>query len=555
MAIYKKFSANVFSAFWLVMMIVTWLAFAPTQAGGMASYIIVIGNSMEPNFHIGDLVITQQESAYHIGDAVVYQNLELGSFVFHRIISQELERYTLKGDNNSWTDTYQPSREEVLGKLWLYIPRGGVYVQKIRNPFTMALIAGVLGGVFAISLFKSKSKGKKSMNKKSIQESFASLKQKTRGWLTNANSSTPQENSNPIQGGLLESSFFALGLITLTAFILGFIAFSRPASRIAEDSINYNHLGIFSYSASAPPGVYDSDSIKSGDPIFTKLTCTVDVNFQYSLIAQQPENIAGTHQLTAIIYEPVSGWQRTVPLEEKTTFSGNAFSTKAKLNFCEIESLTRSLETGTDFHPGAYALSILPNIEMNGAISGRELQTTFNPSLTFRYDRVHFYLETDDEQGDSVNSTQTGVLNEAHEVANTMLLFGMEIAIPALRLITLLGLAVGLGGMLTLGLRFQNLSKSNQERFIRLRYDSLVIDIQDATAISASNMIDVTSIDHLAKLAERFNTMILHEINENRHIYFVRGEGITYRFAMNAAITESVVSDASREAQSQKGEL
>ena len=555
MAIYKKFSTNFFSAFWIVMMIVTWLAFAPTQAGGMASYIIVIGNSMEPNFHIGDLVITQQEPVYQIGDAVVYRNLELGSFVFHRIISQELERYTLKGDNNSWTDTYQPSREEVLGKLWLYIPRGGVYVQKIRNPLTMALIAGVLGGVFAISLFKSKSKGKKSMNKKSIQESFASLKQKTRGWLTNANSSTPQENSNPIQGGLLESSFFALGLITLTAFILGFIAFSRPASRIAEDGINYNHLGIFSYSASAPAGVYDSDSIKSGDPIFTKLTCTVDVNFQYSLIAQQPENIAGTHQLTAIIYEPVSGWQRTVPLEEETTFSGNAFSTKAKLNFCEIESLTRSLETGTDFHPGAYALSILPNIEMNGAISGRELQTTFNPSLTFRYDRVHFYLETDEEQGDSVNSTQTGVLNETHEVANTMLLFGMEMAIPALRLISLLGLAVGLGGMLVLGLRFQNLSKSNQERYIRMRYDSLVIDIQDATAISASNMIDVTSIDHLAKLAERFNTMILHEINENKHIYFVRGEGITYRFAMNAAITESVVSDASREAQSQKGEL
>ena len=537
------------------MMIVTWLAFAPTQAGGMASYIIVIGNSMEPNFHIGDLVITQQEPAYQIGDAVVYRNLELGSFVFHRIISQELERYTLKGDNNSWTDTYKPSREEVLGKLWLHVPRGGVYIQKVRNPLTMALIAGALGGSLAVSLFKSKSKGKKSMNRKSLQESFTSVIQKIRGWLTTANSSESKTTSSASLGSLVESSFFALGLITLAAFILGFIAFSRPTSRIAEDSINYNHLGIFSYSASAPPGVYDSDSIKSGDPIFTKLTCTVDVNFQYSLIAQQPENIAGTHQLTAIIYEPVSGWQRTVPLEEKTTFSGNAFSTKAKLNFCEIESLTRSLETGTDFHPGAYALSILPNIEMNGAISGRELQTTFNPSLTFRYDRVHFYLETDEEQGDSINSTQTGVLNKAHEVANTMLLFGMEMAIPALRLISLLGLAVGLGGMLTLGLRFQNLSKSNQERFIRMRYDSLVIDIQDATAISASNMIDVTSIDHLAKLAERFNTMILHEINENRHIYFVRGEGITYRFAMNAAITESAVSDASREAQSQKGEL
>jgi hypothetical protein len=134
-----------------------------------------------------------------------------------------------------------------------------------------------------------------------------------------------------------------------------------------------------------------------------------------------------------------------------------------------------------------------------------------------------------------------------------MLLFGTEMAIPALRLISLPGLAVGLGGMLTLGLRLQYLSKSNQERFIRMRYDSLVIDIQDATAISASNAIDVTSIDHLAKLAERFNAMILHEIKENMHIYFVKGEGVTYRFAMNASITASAVSE--NKAQSQGGEL
>jgi len=555
MAIYKKFSTNVFSAFWIVMMIVTWLAFAPTQAGGMASYIIVIGNSMEPNFHIGDLVITHQESIYQIGNAVVYRNLELSNFVFHRIISQKMERYMLKGDNNAWTDTYQPSREEVLGKLWLYVPRGGVYIQKIRNPLTMALIAGVLGSVLATSLFKSKSKGHKSMNKKSIQELLASVIQKIRSWLATANSSEPQITPSSSYGSMLEVSFFALGFITLAALILGIIAFSRPTSRTAEDNINYEHLGFFSYSASAPTGVYDSDSIKSGDPIFTKLTCSVDVNFQYSLIAQQPENIAGTHQLTAIISEPVSGWQRVVPLEEETTFSGNVFSTKAKLNFCKIESLTQSLEAGTDFHPGSYALSIIPNIKVNGEITGRALQTTFNPNLMFRYDRVHFYLETDKEQGDSINPTQAGILNEKHEVANTMLLFGMEMAISTLRLISLLGLAIGLGGMLTLGLRLQNLSKSNQERFIRMRYDSLVIDVQDATAISASNVIDVTSIDHLAKLAERFNTMILHEINENGHTYFVKGEEITYRFMINADKTESAVHDASHEAQSQEGEL
>ena len=100
-----------------MIMIAVWLAFAPTQVGGMASYIIIIGKSMEPKFHIGDLVIVHKQPNYQVEEAIVYQNLDLENFVFHRIISQQLGYYTLKGDNNSWVDTYKPSYEEVIGKL------------------------------------------------------------------------------------------------------------------------------------------------------------------------------------------------------------------------------------------------------------------------------------------------------------------------------------------------------------------------------------------------------------------------------------------------------
>ena len=100
MMIFRRYSPNFLAAFWIVTMVAIWLAFAPTQAGGAAAYIIVIGNSMEPNFHIGDLIIVHAEPTYQIGDAVTYRNLELNNFVFHRIISQELGRYSLQGDNS-----------------------------------------------------------------------------------------------------------------------------------------------------------------------------------------------------------------------------------------------------------------------------------------------------------------------------------------------------------------------------------------------------------------------------------------------------------------------
>src|SRR5512144_1585211 len=97
MTVFKRFSPSIVSAFSIVIMIVVWIAFAPLQAGGMASYIVIIGKSMEPDFHIGDLVIVHREPTYQVGDAIVYRNQDLNNFVFHRIVSEQLGHYSLKG--------------------------------------------------------------------------------------------------------------------------------------------------------------------------------------------------------------------------------------------------------------------------------------------------------------------------------------------------------------------------------------------------------------------------------------------------------------------------
>ncbi len=527
-----------------MIMIAVWLAFAPTQVGGMASYIIIIGNSMEPKFHIGDLIIVHEQPTYQVGDAIVYQNLELKNFVFHRITSQQLGHYTLKGDNNSWVDTYKPSYEEAIGKLWLHIPRGGTAIQKIRSPFVMALIAGALGAVLAIRLFGNKARGNKRMNNKSVQEWFTSIKQRTQIWFRRENSSDPKKSLNFNQGEILEGSFFALGMIAFSSLILGIIAFSRPVSRIVQDDISYQHLGVFSYSAPAPQGVYDTNTIKAGDPIFTKLTCLVDINFQYTLIAAQADNIMGTYQLAAMISEPVSGWQRIMPLQEETSFTGTAFGTNARLDLCKISSLTQSMEQETDFHPSVYTLVITPNIKLDGDVSDRTLNGTFNSGPVFRYDHVQFYLVQDEEQDNPLILTKSEILREARKEANTILLFGREIAIPALRWMALFGSIASFSGLVLLGLRLQNLSHLDQEKFFHIKYDSIMIDVQNADALPSSSMVDVSSMDALAKSAERLNAMILHSAQDNLHTYYVQAGEITYRFVSNAEKLASTVLQA-----------
>jgi hypothetical protein len=405
----------------------------------------------------------------------------------------------------------------------------------------MALIAGALGAVLATRLFVKKAKGNKRMNNKSVREWFASTKEKTRSWFAGINNSKPQKQFIFEQGEILEGSFFALGVIAFSSLILGIIAFSRPASRTVQDDISYQHLGVFSYSASAPEGVYDANTIKSGDPIFTKSTCSVAVNFQYTLIAAQAENLTGTYQLTAILSEQASGWQRIVPLQEEASFTGTAFGTSARLDLCKLSSLTQSLEQGTDFHPGTYTLVITPNIKLDGKVSGRALKGTFTSGPMFRYDRVQFYLVRNEKQSNPLTLTETGLLRETRQEANTLLLLGREIAIPTLRWVALFVLSLSLSGLILLGLRLQNLSRLGQEKFFRIKYDSIMIDVQNADSLASSSMIDVRSMEALAKLAERFNAMILHGTENNLHTYYVQVGGITYRFMINSDKTESAI--------------
>ncbi|MFZ5884624.1 MAG: signal peptidase I [Chloroflexota bacterium] len=543
MHMFRRFRPSLASAFWMAAMAALWLFFVPVRVGGMASYIIVIGNSMEPGFHIGDLIVTHEESTYRVGDAVVYRNGELENFVFHRIIAEGEGRFTLKGDNNTWTDTYQPTGDEIIGKLWLRIPKGGKVIQAIRQPAVMALIAGALGGFLALGWFPARAKSRKQMN----NHRLAAIKQKVQNVFRPASSNS----SSSSQGVLFETGFFVLGLVAFSSLILGIVAFSRPAARIVSNEIGYDQLGFFAYSAQAPQGVYDANTLKNGDPIFPNLTCTVDVTFQYTLVAMQAENIAGAYQLTASISEPTSGWQRTIVLQDKTPFSGNAFGVNAKLDLCKVEKLIQDMEQSTDFRSGSYLLTISPNIEVNGQLAGRSFDTTFNPALTFRYDHVHFYLLKEDATNENVlNVSIHGALSGERVEANSLRILGRDFAVPALRWIAMLGLVISLGGLAYLAWSIQTLAQRDPAQLARIRYGAQMVDVSN-TALPLSNpVVEIGSLDDLGKLAERFQTVIWHTDRGGTHTYDVQGGGTLYRLVISASKTESAVPEGEAEEKS-----
>jgi len=58
----------------IIQFVIAWALFAPQQLGGQTSYVILIGNSMEPEFHRDDLILVRPSEVYQIGDTVAYHH-------------------------------------------------------------------------------------------------------------------------------------------------------------------------------------------------------------------------------------------------------------------------------------------------------------------------------------------------------------------------------------------------------------------------------------------------------------------------------------------------
>src|SRR4051794_2246209 len=100
-------------------------AFWPLSLGGATTYVGTHGTSMQPRFHTGDLAILRAADHYSVGDVVAYRSVSLDTVVMHRIVAMDGERFVIQGDNNDWLDQDHPSKDQVLGALFLRIPKGG----------------------------------------------------------------------------------------------------------------------------------------------------------------------------------------------------------------------------------------------------------------------------------------------------------------------------------------------------------------------------------------------------------------------------------------------
>lgn len=158
-------------ALWSIIAIDAWFLW-PSSLGGGTTLVIVNGDSMNPTFHDGDLVIARS-GPVEPGDIVIYTPADMGGArVVHRIVGGDAASgWKMQGDNNSWLDQWTPTDDDVLGRVALHFAGAGRLADFLITPWIWGFV--LLGALALVVWPESEHEDKEKARRSDAQLSQA----------------------------------------------------------------------------------------------------------------------------------------------------------------------------------------------------------------------------------------------------------------------------------------------------------------------------------------------------------------------------------------------
>lgn len=332
----------------------------------------------------------------------------------------------------------------------------------------------------------------------------------------------------------IPESLYTIAVTGFAAFLLALFSFSAPLERIVPDNYEFTHNGKFDYFAAVPQEVYEGGFLQSGDPVFRKVNNSINIIFSYRFNSTQISRVYGTYRLTAEISES-SGWKRTLEIIPLSNFSGKKFTSTGILDISQIQELTDSLESQTGIFNNRYILAIRPETTILGKLGGRDINDTFSPGLMFSFEDLKLeLLKGNSDSADSLNPQKIGIVPGNRTASNTIPILGFGLSVLIARIIAVFALMSSLVGFTWIVIKFLKSGKNGEVDRIKSQYGSLLVDVTDGVFLS-KNIIEVSDMQQLAKIAAQDQSMIHHLIRANTHHYFVtalNNSNISYHYQL-----------------------
>ncbi|HLM05399.1 MAG TPA: signal peptidase I [Blastococcus sp.] len=481
--------------------------FWPLTLGGGTTYVTTHGISMEPRFHTGDLAILRSAGSYSVGDIVAYRSDLLDTIVMHRIVDMDGDRFVIQGDNNDWLDEERPTEDELLGTLLLRVPQGGRAIGVLTSPGALGLV-----GVAALALVGAARRPRRGRHNHRAP----------RRRIPRASPAF----SAPVRAYARQLALGAGGVAVL-AGVGGGILLALPSTQTESRSLQVVQQGEFSYRGTAEAGTtYPDGVVATGDTVWTQLATGLSVSFTNTVSGPDLAGLQGALRLDVTVASP-DGWSTYLNSSPVVALDDGSATASVPIDTARATDLLRRhyAEIGTS--AGQATLTVTPAVATTGTVRGRSFEAGSLPGLDFTLDATSLRLAG---EPDTVlaPSTETAVAVD-EVVPRTLPVLSLELPIGvarALAAVVLAGALITLGGALWIGRTGRG---DVADEFV-VRHAARILPV--ATFDPGGAVIDVADPEALHRVAERFDTLVLHHAGPEEDVFAVRDVDMTYRFVV-----------------------
>ncbi|MEM3437512.1 MAG: DUF5305 family protein [Nitrososphaerales archaeon] len=314
-----------------------------------------------------------------------------------------------------------------------------------------------------------------------------------------------------------------LAILTLISTISTFYVYQQPIYKTVILG-TYQQSGIYNYTAQLKPNIiYNKTILKPNEGIlYTNIVNYVNVTFTYTFTCTpEPINQTILHQILIQLESP-GKWTRNLTMME----AWELFQLTNDLNFTfqinpeKIAEIIMQIENETGLSLPNYRINISPTIYVMANLTTSIIEDTFNPKLT-----VAFVQDPSIGKYIAIWPLKTSV----EKITGTKQILQPWIANMRIAS-TIFAIASASGLTILTGLYIKTKPKVKTISKIMAPYKDIIAETTQKPP-ETNTVVEVKSLEDLAKIADKMNKPILY-LRDEDHNFYVIDDKITYQYRL-----------------------